>query len=271
MNISQDVPNTLLIDEPRLKQVLLNLIGNAIKFTSKGGVKVKVGLKSKAEKNAEICFEIEDSGIGIPSSKLHMLFQSFSQVDSTNSRKFGGTGLGLVISKQIVELMGGQIEVESQDGVGAKFCFTIKAEVTEDNLSSDGLSLNDWNPELLAPYTILIAEDNFVNQKVLEYMLQTLGLKSELAANGVELMEMMKAKQYDIIFMDVQMPEMDGLEASESIRTIYGEVPFIVAMTANNSESDKEKCLNSGMNHFISKPFIIEQVMGVLNLYKDSR
>lgn len=271
MSIAQEVPNTLLIDEARLKQVLLNLIGNAIKFTQKGSVKIKVRLKKSLEKVAEVCFEIEDSGIGIPKEKLHLLFQSFSQIDSTNSRKFGGTGLGLAISKQIVELMGGNINVESQIGVGSKFCFTINGEITEEALGSNSLGTDSWNPEELLPYTILIAEDNFVNQKVLEYMLQTLGLKAELASNGVEVIEMMKTSKFDIIFMDVQMPEMDGLEASSLIRKDYGDTPFIVAMTANSSAADKEKCLNSGMNHFISKPFIIEQVMSVLQLFVASR
>jgi PAS domain S-box-containing protein len=271
MSISQDVPNTLLIDESRLKQVLLNLIGNAIKFTQKGGVKVRVALRKVNNNIAELGFEIEDSGIGIPAEKLHLLFQSFSQIDSTNSRKFGGTGLGLVISKQIVELMGGYIKVESNEGQGSKFCFAIQAEITDAKSDSEGSMISNWNPALILPYTILIAEDNFVNQKVLEYMLETMGLKSELASNGVEVVEMMKKKQYDIIFMDVQMPEMDGLEASQIIRNDFGVTPFIVAMTANSSDADREKCLASGMNHFISKPFIIEQVMDVLSLFAASK
>jgi CheY-like chemotaxis protein len=262
VQFGNDIPKYILTDPNRLKQVLLNLIGNAIKFTSKGKVRVCCKCESLNQNNGVFKISIEDNGIGIPTEKQHLLFQSFSQVDSSTSRKFGGTGLGLAISKQIVELLGGEIGVTSEEGKGSTFYFTISSEVVEDvkaitEGSDKKVSFDTTKAHLL---DVLIAEDNMVNQNVLRYMLETMGVRADIASNGVEVLEKMKENSYHIIYMDVQMPEMDGLEATQKIRELYGKDICIVALTANSTSEDRDRCLASGMDDFISKPFVLSQL-----------
>jgi PAS domain S-box-containing protein len=263
VDVENRIASHVLIDELRLRQVLLNFVGNAIKFTETGSVKLSVKVKEDVGIRVKLEFCVEDTGIGIAEDRLDRLFKSFSQVDASHSRKYGGTGLGLSISKQIVELMGGEVSVESQIGKGTKFHFSIWAAHADTVVGKEQVDAILWQPEKYSSMRILIAEDNFVNQKVLEYMLQNLGLRADLASNGLEVVEMHSKNPYDLIFMDVQMPMMDGIEACRFVRAQNQEQPYIVAMTANHTDKDRNNCMEVGMNQFISKPFVIEQVQGV--------
>lgn len=397
--IDYRVPMQIVGDSHRLKQVLINLIGNAFKFTDHGEVFLDIKMVRAYDQDIELSFEIKDTGIGIPQEKIPLLFQAFSQVDSSTTRKYGGTGLGLVISKRLVELMGGKISVESQIGVGSTFSFTIKCRtskkpslqyvvqsdgdvtgkkilVVDDNPTNltilknqlnywnfapilansakqaleilsytrdfdlvisdmqmpemDGLelaqaikrmmpqlplfllsSIGDENnkkyrelfstilakpvkPELLYqsiqsqfkhqktpiehddkklmtedfakgnPLKILVAEDNLINQKLITILLKKLGYASTVAYNGHEVLELLKEGDFDTILMDVQMPDIDGLEATRLIRAGSGHQPYIIALTANAMQEDKEECLRAGMNDYLSKPVKPEFLMKAL-------
>jgi signal transduction histidine kinase/ligand-binding sensor domain-containing protein/CheY-like chemotaxis protein len=396
-HLDYKIPVYIIGDKHRLRQVLINLINNAIKFTSSGEIFVRVDLKREEKNQLEIIFYVKDTGIGIPADKLSMLFKPFSQIDSATNRKYGGTGLGLVISHRLIQLMGGLIEVESKAGVGTTFCFTIKTQVSteqpytqsykpihkkillvDDNVTNltilkdqlkqwkcsaslalsghDALTvlaeqndidlviadmqvpdisginlsklikerfprlpiiltstLGDENkkkyPELIAavlskpikqlhlfnsiqlalgmdqvqatetaahyahlshdfaatyPLQILLAEDNPVNQKLAMRVLNKMGYKTvAVAQNGLETIEKLNAKFYDVVLMDMQMPLMDGLEATRMIRSTIDakQQPYIIAITANAMQSDRDLCLAAGMNEYISKPIKFELLM----------
>lgn len=271
IDYASDIPAAVKTDPSRLKQVLLNLIGNAIKFTQKGKIRVSCSNVSINHSIGEFLICIEDSGIGIPLEKQHLLFQSFSQVDSSTSRKFGGTGLGLAISKQIVELLGGTMSVESQEGKGSVFSFTLKCEISEMKALPRESSVEVYriDPVRASALRVLIAEDNVVNQNVLKYMLEMLGVRADIASNGVQVLQKLNGGSYHIIYMDVQMPEMDGLEATRIIREMGYSDLSIIALTANSSAEDRERCLAAGMNDFISKPFVLPQLQSSLSKIMD--
>ena len=398
--IEHDVPTQVVGDALRLRQVLINLVGNAVKFTSKG--EIFIGAKAISNKNGklELQFSVRDTGIGIPDDKLDKLFKAFSQVDSSTTRKYGGTGLGLAISEKLVQLMGGTIGVESKHGQGTTFTFTVKSKVgskssrnyvhinisdieskhilvVDDNYTNreimaaqltqwkfiplmaesgwqaleilsankvdliisdmnmpemDGIALaksvRKVNPEMRIillssmgneqsrseaqlfnvilgkpakhhvlykhiieqlknngnlpqephplktlfsldfakqhPLDILIAEDNYVNQKLAVHILEKMGYKPEVASNGHEVLNAFTKKRYDLVLMDVQMPEMDGLEATQFIRTHMSEQPVIIAMTANAMAEDREICLKAGMDDYLSKPMKLAEVIAAL-------
>ncbi|MFA6087038.1 two-component regulator propeller domain-containing protein [Mucilaginibacter sp.] len=399
--VEHNVPAQIIADAFRLKQILINLVGNAVKFTSKGEIFICVKLKSNSNKVFELLFEIRDTGIGIPPNKLNRLFKAFSQVDSSTTRKYGGTGLGLAISEKLVNLMGGEISVKSDIGKGTTFSFTITAKqgvkaqrnyvhlnlaeiidkrilVVDDNLTNREIleeQLKQWNfipvmaasgPEalnLLAapepihlvisdmnmpemdgvqlareirakypelpiilltsmgneqskknshlfnialtkptkhqilykhvieqlklnidvkdepqvvktpfsedfalhhPINILIAEDNAINQKLAKYILNKMGYKPDIVGNGHEALNALITKKYDMILMDVQMPEMDGLEATRFIRQNMDHQPAIIAMTANVMTEDKDACFAAGMNGYLSKPLKLQEIMDTL-------
>ena len=407
--IDNRIPVQITSDSLRLRQILLNLVGNAIKFTHKGEVFVKVILQEELPDNEiQLGFEIIDTGIGIPSNKLSALFKAFSQVDSSTTRKYGGTGLGLVICERLIELLGGKIDVKSEEGKGTVFSFTIRCKsgvnterryvylnvtdsegkkvlVIDDNqtnlkilqrqlenwklkpvLASSGkealllingtkdfdLIITDMQmpemsgtelasqlkeqlpgipiillssigdetrknyghlfssiitkpvkqhhlfnviqtelkkdktdeqktvsvkvPSLLSeqharnyPFKILIAEDNLINQKLITRVLDKLGYKASLANNGKEALHMLDSEFFDLVFMDVQMPEMDGLEATKIIRQKYEKQPVIIAMTANALTEDREICLKAGMDEYVSKPFDLKELREMLErIYK---
>ncbi|MCQ6956333.1 hybrid sensor histidine kinase/response regulator [Mucilaginibacter aquariorum] len=403
--IADDVPTQIIGDNLRLRQILINLISNAIKFTKKGEIFVRIYLISNNDPGLELGFEIRDTGIGIPADKLHRLFKAFSQVDSSTTRQYGGTGLGLVISEQLVKLMGGKIEVESEIGKGSMFRFSIHTQkstkqlqtvmsvdmngfegkkilVVDDNHTNcriltaqleqwklkaviaysgkealhllsldpdfnlvisdmqmpfmDGVELatliakqcpglpvmllssishiyhkdnpglfcsiltkpvkqhilakhlseelskqgnstisSSLQPEIAKqklpdnfaqkyPLHILVAEDNLMNQKLIMKVLSKLGYEADLAADGLEVLELVNKKTFDIIFMDVQMPKMDGLEATIIIKKRYPVYPFIIAMTANALQTDVEICMDAGMDDYISKPFKLDDFVNTL-------
>lgn len=405
--IEYDVPSQVIGDGLRLRQVLLNLVSNAIKFTEKGEIFLGVALQETSDDdNLVLAFTVRDTGIGIPPDKLERLFKAFSQVDSSTTRKYGGTGLGLVISEKLIGLMGGEIYVESKTGVGTKFMFNIKAAqstqstkayvhlsvkgiegkhvlIVDDNETNriilknqmdqwklipvvaqsggeairilsgkqftfdlvlsdmqmhgmDGIelaqyirkeypllpillltSMGDEHAKLHAklfnailtkpvkqltlhkhivnqlragthaiqeehvekkklsenfaleyPMSILIAEDNVVNQKLAERILVKLGYKPGIAVNGKEVLKVMTKIEYDLIFMDVQMPEMDGLEATRRLRSTNQHQPVIIAMTANAMLGDRKMCLDAGMDDYISKPIKLDELVALLEKYR---
>ena len=244
-------------DPGRLRQVLTNLIGNAIKFTGEGQIKITVSQTDISNQLKQLRFEVDDTGIGIPTEALSRMFQSFSQADSSTSRRFGGTGLGLSISRRLVELMGGKIGVESVLGKGSKFWFILDlpvGEVCENLLESS----SQKKVQTSFPARILIAEDNPINQMVAMATLKNLGYRPHTVANGVEVLNALREVSYDLILMDCQMPELDGYETTIEIRKNSSlncqNIP-IIAMTANALKGDLEKCLSVGMDDYISKPF----------------
>lgn len=256
--IDNDVPKAILGDPGKMKQILINLLGNSVKFTEKGNVSVTISSKCLEANDYEIYFAIKDTGIGIPKNKICQLFQSFSQVDTSTTKRYGGTGLGLAISKRLVELMGGKIWVESEFGKGSVFHFTIRAgSTTMKQAVSSAISPMYGKPR---PLSILLAEDNKVNQLVALSMLKKIGYHADLASNGKEVLQALKRQTYDVILMDVQMPEMDGLEATKKIRKLWTDGPKIIAMTAYALAGDKERCLDAGMDDYISKPVTLEEL-----------
>jgi len=398
--IDSSVPPQIIGDQLRLRQILINLVSNAMKFTKTGEVFISVKVESRENDDLVLLFKILDTGIGIPEDKLNKLFKAFSQVDSSTTRKYGGTGLGLAISEKLVKLMGGEIDVESKVGVGTTFSFTIKTKVgvqprrnyvqlnmeditnkhvlvVDDNPTNRNIletQLKQWDlipvmaesgdqavmilslkqpvdlvitdmnmpgmdgvelartikqshPDLpmillssgneqskysdnlfkailikptkqlvlqnhiiellkthnrLAkevqvakspfstdfavkyPMNILIAEDNLINQKLATHILNKMGYQADLASNGREAVDAVLAKKYDVVLMDVQMPEMDGLEATRFIRGNVEQQPVIIATTANAMSDDRQICLNAGMDDYLAKPMKLQDIMGVL-------
>lgn len=261
-SIDDKVPKVLKGDFRRLEQVLNNLVTNAVKFTDRGYVNLKISKISDDDGKCEIQFSVEDSGIGIAKNEMKYLFKSFSQVDGSITRKYGGTGLGLVISQKLVKLMGGVIKVESQKGRGSKFYFTIKLKEAKNVIEVPEIIENS----ILSPRSlrILIAEDDKVNQMVIKRMLKQLGyIDIEIASNGFEVLKLMENNKFDIILMDIQMPELDGVETTEIIREKEKKseehIP-IIAITAYALKGDREKFLLKGMDDYVSKPVDINEL-----------
>ena len=266
--IAESTPEAIIGDPTRLQQVLTNLLSNAVKFTEKGEISVSISGKKLDDISYEMCFSVKDTGIGIPEDKMSRLFQPFTQIDSSTTRRYGGTGLGLAITKKLVEMMGGRIWAESQLGKGSDFNFTILADATFINPAiREPESVNgvDRNHVL----RILLAEDNPVNQMVMLRMLNKLGYHADVAANGTEVLHCLELQPYDLILMDVQMPEMDGFEAARAIRKLgaSADQPKIIAITAYALKGDREKCLAAGMDDYISKPVKLEELQAVLESY----
>jgi signal transduction histidine kinase len=280
-HISDNVPGTLIGDVTRVRQILVNLVGNAIKFTACGEVSVTVsqeeGFDGKPRNNpgkVHLHFAVRDTGIGIPGDKLDRLFKSFSQVDSSTTRKYGGTGLGLAICERLTSLMGGDIWVESASGQGSTFHFTVQTECAAPNAEAaapveakpDSRSALDPTLAERLPLRILLADDDAVNRKVGVSLLKKLGYQPDAVCNGAEALSALERKTYDIVFMDIQMPEMDGREAARRINQRYLPLdrPAIIAMTAEALEGDREKCLAAGMEDYVSKPVRVSEVRAAL-------
>jgi two-component system, sensor histidine kinase len=275
------VPARLRGDPGRLRQVLVNLIGNAVKFTDRGGeVVVRVRVASESDHTTLLRFDVQDTGIGIAPEAHERLFQPFSQADGSTSRKYGGTGLGLTISRRLVELMHGEIGVDSTVGWGSTFWFTIlfdaAAKSDVDAAGCDSAPLlpeRQWRRfearELPSTPLILVVEDNPINQQVATGWLQRLGCHADVAANGFEALDALRRMAYSAVLMDCQMPEMDGFQATAEIRRLEGSgrrTP-IIAMTANAMKGDRERCLAAGMDDYISKPVRIEELEVVLRRF----
>ncbi|MEM7031334.1 MAG: response regulator [Chloroflexota bacterium] len=266
--ITDNVPLGLIQDVTRLRQILTNLVGNAVKFTDTGGISITVEAEPIATKQYRIAFAVQDSGIGIPTDRIHHLFTSFSQVDASTTREYGGTGLGLAISKQLSELMGGTMWVESEFGVGSTFHFTIVAQATklETKQIDDQTTIFDQTLAERKPHRILLAEDNMINQTVTLSFLKKLGYQADVAANGLEVLEALKRQSYNLILMDIHMPEMDGLTTTKHIRQAWptDQQPTIIALTADAMAQQRAAYLAEGMDAFLSKPLRISELKAAL-------
>jgi signal transduction histidine kinase/ActR/RegA family two-component response regulator len=258
--IDADVPSRIVGDAERLRQILVNLVANAVKFTERGAVRVSIrnaGLPSDAQVTLEFC--VSDTGIGIPAAQQDLLFRPFSQVDSSIARRHGGTGLGLAISKGLVAAMGGRIWVESAADAGARFYFTVPAAVAPDVSSAvEPGALFDDTLAARIPLRILVAEDNEVNRRVALAMLRRFGYHPDVAVNGIEAVDAVRRQRYDLVLMDIQMPEMDGLDAARTIGALdlSGPRPRIIGLSANAMAEDIEAARRAGMDDYLAKPVI---------------
>jgi PAS domain S-box-containing protein len=285
--ILPELPDVFIGDPVRLRQILINLIGNAIKFTDHGEVFVKVDGKPESNDQYSLLFSIRDTGIGIPENKRITIFQPFEQADGSTSKKYGGTGLGLAISTKLVRMMGGNIWVESSDGEGSTFYFTLllnTADATKVNMEAHApksVSVQsaktesagiENNPD--ASRRILLAEDNLINQKLAGRMLNKMGYQVDFALDGREAVNKFSSESYALILMDIQMPNVDGFEATRLIREKEKELGThipIIAMTAYAMQGDREKCIEAGMDYYVSKPVNAHRLQETLNaIFLDS-
>ena len=275
------MPKLVRADGQRIQQVLNCMLSNAIKFTSDGGVRVKIAAIDDADDTIRLRMAVADTGIGISDANMSKLFVRFSQVDASDTRKYGGSGLGLVISKQITELMNGTISVQSKEGIGSTFIAEIpvkvvkaaEAEVEEIKKEDPAIySINNANGKNAR---ILVAEDEPVNQQVIGKLLGMAGFSYDIAENGEKAVELYKEKSYDAALFDVQMPVMDGIAATQEIRKIEGEnhkprLP-IIAVTARAMFGDKERIMQNQLDDYIAKPYNLNTVVDTLNKYIDQK
>lgn len=261
--VDKEIPAYLMGDPVRIQQIFLNLVMNAVKFTDKGEIYVSCTMGGEKDGKVNVICSVKDTGIGISEENQNKLFEAFSQADSSTTRKYGGTGLGLVISKKLTEQMGGKVKIESIEGQGATFLFDIWLSVSENQSKAQELK----NPEKIR---ILTVDDNQINLKVGTVIIGKYVSHVDIAVDGKEAVSKSLEKKYDIIFMDIQMPVMDGLEATKIIRG-NPENPcvdtIIVALTANIGKKDIERYLQNGMNSYINKPYKPDQVKEMLENY----
>ncbi|HLG99206.1 MAG TPA: ATP-binding protein [Bryobacteraceae bacterium] len=268
--IDSRVPDWLVGDALRLRQVLVNLLGNAVKFTDSGSVSLRVTLETETSSGSDLLIEVRDTGIGISPEKHRLIFDAFRQSDGSTTRKYGGTGLGLTISARLVELMGGNISLASEPGKGSTFACRLRFERASapDMPVAEGLFRHAIAaaPEKRR-LRILLAEDNVVNQKLVAELLRREGQDIEVAGNGREAVAAAERAAFDLIFMDVQMPEMDGFEATGEIRRMEsnsGQHTPIIAVTANAMKGDEQRCIQAGMDDYISKPINVQDLRAIL-------
>ncbi|MDH5559905.1 MAG: ATP-binding protein [Deltaproteobacteria bacterium] len=280
LKLAEDFPDQVIGDENKLSQVLMNLINNALKFTNQGMINIDGEIHKKGAEEMTALFWVTDTGIGIPQDQYSKLFQPFVQVDSTLARKFEGTGLGLAISRRIIQLLGGEIWFDSEPGKGSAFFFTVPLK--QDRSQQEQAKVEEvvesvqvkYSTDFAAnyPYKILVAEDNKMNQKLIKKVLSKLGYESRLAENGFEAVLALRKEHFDLILMDLQMPEMDGQEAAKMIRQESGENNDlkIIALTANIVDGIKESCLESGMDDYMAKPLRIDKLAAMLQKWSDA-
>ena len=257
IEIAPDVPQYIIGDSNRLYQVLMNLVGNAIKFTEKGFVKIKVQKSWEKEDRFRLKFLVIDSGIGIPKSKQDYIFDSFNQVSSGATRKYGGTGLGLAIVKRLVELQKGTVKVNSEVGVGSTFEFEIKYKLDLNHRELETIQQQEIDLTLLDGKHILLAEDNRMNQKFIINIFEKTNAKLFVASDGEEALQLLKEMSFDILLLDIQMPNKDGFEVIKELRTSFPKekknIP-VIAMTAHAFKEERDACIAAGMNEHIAKP-----------------
>jgi CheY-like chemotaxis protein/HPt (histidine-containing phosphotransfer) domain-containing protein len=278
--VDEEAPGSVVGDEARLRQVLVNLMSNAVKFTEEGEVRIHLGAQRLDQGHFELTFTVQDTGIGIPADRRDRLFRSFSQVDASTTRRFGGTGLGLVISKRLCQAMGGDLWIaESTEGVGSVFRGSVVAEGLP--LAPTVYSGPSTRPPVVLPppsetlreAKVLVAEDNPVNLKVLLAMLDRLGVEAEVARDGHEVLSSLEEASFDLVLMDIQMPRMDGLEAVRHIRERWSRErrPRLVAISASALPGDRDRFLEAGMDDYLPKPVRIEELARVLKRELEAR
>lgn len=275
-NIDPNLPDQLYGDPTRLRQILVNLLSNAVKFTQLGEIALAAHSRPEADGQHTVVISVRDTGIGITADQLTRIFQPFVQADSSTTRRYGGTGLGLAISRQLTELMGGTLAAQSDPGKGSTFTLTLKLRQVNEALVRHH---SDLPAEPAMPYEqvqfsgqnlrVLIAEDNPINQTVTLHLLERLGCQADVVENGIEAVEAVLSQPYDIVLMDVQMPELDGEQASQVIRA-YGDTvhqPYIVALTAHALPDDRERAIEAGMDAYISKPAQLDDLRAILTRF----
>jgi signal transduction histidine kinase/response regulator of citrate/malate metabolism len=253
-SVDMGISFPVLGDPMRLTQILVNLMGNAIKFTESGGVYVNCIIQHETEDGVELCFSVRDTGIGIPADKIDSIFERFTQVDTHITRKYGGTGLGLAITKQLVELLGGTISITSKEGSGTECTFIIPYRKAQEQLLASSRESNARR-QFFSLRKVLVVEDNLMNQKLTSIILHAQDFEVIVARNGKKAIEYLKEKQADLILMDIQMPVMDGYKTTQLIRDELHLATPIIAMTAHALSGEREKCLQAGMNDYLAKPF----------------
>lgn len=276
-SVDKNIHRVLMGDPFRLNQLLVNLIGNAIKFTEQGEVNVRVNLLQETAETVSLEFSVQDTGIGIEEEKLDSVFERFTQASSDTTRKYGGSGLGLTITRQLIQLQGGSIHLKSRQGEGSTFTFYLEIKKGNEEELTSFKNTKATDPLYsLTGVNILLVEDNIINQKVAVKILSNQGANVSIANHGLEGLSMLRKNQYDLVLMDIQMPEMDGYQATRLIRKEFlaplCKIP-IIAMTASALISEKDKCLSAGMDDYITKPFqakelfekILIQLAGVRN------
>ena len=276
VNMHSNVPPFVVGDVTRIRQILLNLVSNALKFTDTGSVRIGVRLVTEqipsADRPFQLLFSVSDTGIGITDEQMQRLFQPFSQASVATSRKYGGTGLGLVICKKLVEMMGGNIQVKSKTDQGSTFSFTVSTQIAKAQPTYKLQDAMDKSVDMIGrlgdrfPLKILIADDNLINQELAMAMLIKMGYQPDVVDNGLAVLETLQCEHYDLLLLDVQMPEMDGLETATYLVNHWHELhtgyerPTIIAMTASAMQGDREMCLRAGMDDYISKPIMMDSL-----------
>ena len=253
--IDSQIPDALVADPVRLNQVLLNLAGNALKFTDKGSISISVQIKESHADRMTLEFIVADTGIGIPQNKINTIFESFTQAQSDTTRKYGGTGLGLTIAKQLIEQQGGEIKVTSKEGKGSVFTFTFNFKLNNHPDVNEKTQSVNLQISSLAGYHILLVEDNVMNQRVAKYTIEKWGAQMTIADSGAKAIELLTKNTFDLILMDIQMPDMNGIQTTTKIRKELKINTPIMAMTASVMQGERENCMKAGMNDYISKPF----------------
>jgi PAS domain S-box-containing protein len=266
LTFEEGLPDSVAGDSQRLRQVLLNLLSNAVKFTEAGSVTVQVGTLGRTANAVDLEFVVRDTGIGIAPQVQQAIFEPFAQADSSTTRRYGGTGLGLTISRRLITLMGGNLELESEPGRGSTFRFSVNFPLAASTAPSR--PAQDRIPVSARRLRILLAEDNAINQKVAVRLLERMGHQVDVTWNGQEAVAAVEQREYDLVLMDCQMPEMDGFAATRAIRGLpRGRQLPIIAMTANAMAEDRQRCLDSGMNDYLSKPVSKERLHELLESY----
>jgi CheY-like chemotaxis protein/nitrogen-specific signal transduction histidine kinase len=269
IKIDEEIPETVSGDAVRLTQVLVNLVSNSIKFTEEGGVYVRVTPYKRSGDSISLEFVVRDTGIGIPKDKQRFIFERFEQAEAETTRRFGGTGLGLSIVKSLIELQKGTITLNSEEGNGTSILVELPYRITNETVPAVKQTTTTYNPNLMNNNTckILVAEDNIMNQHLIKHLLKTWGFEYDLVFNGIQAVEALKNKKYDMVLMDIQMPEMDGHGATKVIRNELRSAVPVIAMTAHAMAGEREKCINSGMNDYISKPIHEETLYNFIMKY----
>ncbi len=273
LTLAKELPQFVKGDPERIRQILINLINNAIKFTRQGSVEVSASVAAIDEEVFTLSCRVKDTGIGIPQAHQGCLFDEFTMVDQTHSRKYEGTGLGLAICKRLVSLMHGEISVNSEPGKGSAFTFSIELQRAQENDSEKLLTAQQTELMPLPGTRILLAEDNPANQMVIKSILELAKLQVDVVANGCEALEVLQARPYDIVLMDISMPEMDGMTATRAIRKLRGAVSKIpvIALTAHHLNGDKERFIAAGMNDYLSKPIDRSATLSCIARWSETR